>query len=252
MDLIIVADRKEMGTLVAQRAAEILREAIDSQGAANLVVATGASQFEVLGELVSQPDLDWSRVTGFHLDEYIGIAPDHPASFIGYLKERFVDRVPLADFHYLSGTEEASQVIAKVGKLISERTVDLMLCGIGENGHLAFNDPPADFEAEDPYLVVELDEPCRMQQVGEGWFSSLAEVPTHAISMSIRQIMKSKRILCSVPDEQKSGAVRATLEGKISPEIPASILREHDAATLIIDEASSAKLRLETRSEATA
>lgn len=238
-----------MGRLVAQRAAIDLRRAISTRGSANLVVATGASQFEVLAELVRQENVDWSRVTGFHLDEYVGLSSDHPASFCRYLKERFVDHVPLKNFHYLRGDEDPQQTIRRVGELLTASPIDLALVGIGENAHLAFNDPPADFETEQPYLVVQLDRACREQQVGEGWFPSFDDVPSEAITMSIRQIMKSARIYCSVPDAQKAEAVRATLEGPITPDVPASILREHPDATLVIDHASAGQLSEQTRSQ---
>lgn len=247
MQTIIVSDREAMGRLVAERAAADLRSAIAGQGSAHLVVATGSSQFEVLDRLASQPDVDWSRITGFHLDEYVGLSSEHPASFCRYLKERFVDRVPLADFHYLRGDADPKQTIERVGGLLTQVTIDVALVGIGENGHLAFNDPPADFETEEPYLLVELDEPCRQQQVGEGWFDSLDDVPTHAISMSVRQILQSRKIYCSVPDTRKAEAVRATLEDPISPEVPASILRRHDETLLVIDEAAAGRLSDQTR-----
>ena len=238
-----------MGLWVAEQAAADLRTAISENSKAAIVVATGASQFEVLGNLVKQPDIDWSVVHGFHLDEYVGLSSDHGASFCRYLKERFVDHVNLANFQYLRGDDDPSETISRVGDLIENTRVDLALVGIGENGHLAFNDPPADFETNEPYILVELDEPCRMQQVGEGWFESLADVPTHAISMTVRQIMKAAKIYCSVPDQRKAAAVCATLEGPITPEVPASILREHEAATLIIDEAASSQLSSTIRSE---
>jgi glucosamine-6-phosphate deaminase len=238
-----------MGRWVAEHAAADLREAIARHGAANIVVATGASQFEVLGQLITQDDIDWSLVHGFHLDEYVGVSSDHEASFCRYLQERLVDHVDLADFHFLRGDEDPQATIARVGGLIAAARIDLALVGIGENGHLAFNDPPADFDTEQPYILVELDEPCRMQQVGEGWFESLADVPTHAISMSVRQILKARKIYCSVPDQRKAAAVRATLEGPITPAVPASILREHDAATLIIDQAAASQLSSATRGE---
>ncbi len=242
MQTIITANSAEMGRVAAERAAQDLRTAINERGRANLVIATGASQFDVLSQLIAQPDIDWSKIHGFHLDEYIGVPIEHPASFCRYLKERFVDHVPLAEFHYLRGDADPNETIARVGDLLKQSPIDVAMVGIGENGHLAFNDPPADFETEDPYLIVELDEPCRQQQVGEGWFASLADVPTQAISMSVRQIMKSARIYCSVPDERKAEAVRRTLEDEISPQIPASILREHDGATLILDEAAASQL----------
>ena len=247
MHITLTANRDAMGHWVAEHAAEDLKKTIEMNGHANIVVATGSSQFEVLRELVRRDEVDWDRVTGFHLDEYIGISMDHPASFCGYLKTRFVDQVPLASFHYLDGQKDPQSTAQLVGSMLAEVDIDLALVGIGENGHLAFNDPPADFETEEPYLIVELDEPCRRQQVGEGWFASLDEVPTHAISMSVRQIMKSKKIYCSVPDERKADAVRNTIEGEISPAVPASILREHADVTLVIDEAAASRLNVSTR-----
>ncbi|MCH5373834.1 MAG: glucosamine-6-phosphate deaminase [Planctomycetes bacterium] len=246
MRTILTSDRDAMGSWVAQHAAIDLRQAIEAHGTANLVVATGSSQFEVLRELVRQPDIDWSSVRGFHLDEYVGLSREHGASFCRYLKERFVDQVPLAEFHYLRGDADPAETISRVGKLVRDARLDRALVGIGENGHLAFNDPPADFETEEPYLLVELDEPCRMQQVGEGWFESLDDVPTHAISMSVRQILKAAKIYCSVPDQRKADAVRNTLEGPVTPEVPASILRTHDAAILVIDQAAASELKPET------
>lgn len=250
MQTILTANAQEMGRVAAQRAAEDLRQAIATNGHANIIVATGASQFEVLKHLVAAADVDWSKVTGFHLDEYIGLSIDHPASFCGYLKERFADQIPLAGFHYLQGDADPNQTITKIGSLLNETKIDVAMVGIGENGHLAFNDPPADFETEEPYLIVELDEPCRMQQVGEGWFAGLSDVPTHAISMSVRQILKSQKIYCSVPDERKAEAVRATLEDEISPNVPASILRDHEGTTLVIDAAAGSKLSESTRRSA--
>ncbi len=242
MQTIITANSVDMGRVAAQRAAAELRTAIAQRGRANLVIATGASQFDVLSQLIVQDGIEWPKVHGFHLDEYIGLSIEHPASFCRYLKERFVDHLPLAEFHYLYGDADPQETIARVGGLLRESPVDVAMVGIGENGHLAFNDPPADFETAEPYLIVELDQPCRQQQVGEGWFASLDDVPTQAISMSVQQIMKSAKIFCSVPDERKADAVRRTLEDEISPQIPASILRSHDGATLIIDEAAASRL----------
>lgn len=242
MRTILTSTCKEMGRWVAIHAAADLRTAIQENGSANLVVATGASQFEVLDALVQQPEIDWTRVQGFHLDEYVGLDDNHGASFCRYLRERFVERVPLSDFHFLNGLADPAETISRVGAIISKTRIDLALVGIGENGHLAFNDPPADFETTSPYLVVELDEPCRLQQVGEGWFDSLQDVPTHAMSMSVQQILRSAKIYCSVPDERKAQAVRDTLECEIDPTIPASILRTHAATTLVIDHAAASKL----------
>ncbi|WP_372721042.1 glucosamine-6-phosphate deaminase [Novipirellula sp.] len=249
MRTILAADRTAMGHWVAKHAAEVIRTAIQQQGHATIVIATGASQFEVLGELVKQPGIDWGAVTGFHLDEYIGLSADHPASFCRYLKERFVDHVPISKFNFLYGDQDPKQTIATIGSALQNTTIDLALVGIGENAHLAFNDPPADFDTTDPYLIVKLDEACRMQQVGEGWFASLSDVPTEAISMSVQQILKAKRIFCSVPDTQKANAVRQTLQGGINPMVPASILKQHEGTTLIIDKASASQLSDETRNE---
>jgi glucosamine-6-phosphate deaminase len=239
---IVTATPSKMGRYVAEHAARDLQGAINRHGTANLIVATGASQFEVLSQLVDQPAVDWECVHGFHLDEYIGIGRDHPASFCRYLQERFVDKLPLASFHYLAGDADPVETVRVAADRISQITVDVALVGIGENGHLAFNDPPADFETEDPYLIVELDEECRRQQVGEGWFGSIDEVPTHAISMSVKQILKTKTIYCSVPDERKSAAVRGTLFDPIGPGIPASILRNHAQTTLVIDDAAASQI----------
>ena len=248
MQLILTKNRAELGPLVAQAAAARLEAAIAQRGQATLVVATGASQFEVLAELVQQRNVDWSRVHGFHLDEYLGLAPDHPASFCHYLQSRFVSHVPLASFHFLVGNQPADMLLQSANAALANRPIDVALVGIGENGHLAFNDPPADFDCQEPYLIVPLDELCRRQQVGEGWFASLDEVPTQAISMSVRQILKAESIFCSVPGPQKAAAVRATLEEPISPMVPASILRTHDNTWLVLDEASAQLLSFESQS----
>lgn len=226
-----------MGAEAARQGAALIREALASRGAAAIIVATGASQFEMLEALVAE-ELDWSRITGFHLDEYIGLSQEHPASFRAYLKERFVDRVGLAAFHYIDGEGDAAAECRRLDTLITSLEIDVAFVGIGENGHLAFNDPPADFETEKPYLVVQLDTACRRQQQGEGWFETLDEVPTHAISMSVRQIMKAHHVICTVPDARKAEALRKTLRQAVSPEVPASILQEHPDARLFIDQAA--------------
>jgi len=242
----VVEDRLAMGRWVADRAAADLRAAIQQRGEAVLVVATGASQFQVLEALIAQPDLAWDRIDGFHLDEYLGLSPDHPASFCGYLQQRLVSQVPLRSFHYLRGDHDPQQVLSRANAALAAVQVDVALVGIGENGHLAFNDPPADFTSDQPYLIVQLDEKCRQQQVGEGWFDDLSQVPSQAISMSIRQILRSRSIYCSVPDSQKAAAVKATLEGPIDPAVPASILRTHPHTTLVLDRAAAALLDSET------
>lgn len=242
MDLIIGSDRTALGQAAAECALTVLRERIASTGRARLVVATGSSQFELLDALVRTSDIDWSRVEGFHLDEYIGLSADHPASFCGYLRKRFVDLVPLSAFHFLDGTEDPKLVCEQVGALLTAAPIDLALVGIGENGHLAFNDPPADFETSDPYLIVSLDEACRRQQVGEGWFDRLEDVPEQAISMSVRQIMSARNIVCTVPDRRKAEAVAAAIEGPITPQLPASMLQQHPHLTMCLDEASASLL----------
>jgi glucosamine-6-phosphate deaminase len=187
-------------------------------------------------------NVDWSKVTGFHLDEYIGLPETHPASFRKYLKERFVEKVPIKAFHFIYGQNEPAAECQRVGKIIRQHPIDVAFVGIGENGHLAFNDPPAEFETDEPYIIVKLDEACRRQQLGEGWFSSLAEVPDRAISMSIRQILKSKAIICTVTDSRKADAVKKVVEGKITSDVPASILQEHHQAMLYLDENAAALL----------
>lgn len=242
MRIVVAEDRVSMGGFTAEQAAAYLRQCLSKKSECNLVIATGSSQFEVLDSLVKQPDIDWARVNGFHLDEYLGIDRSHSASFCGYLANRFVDRVPLKSFFYLDGTKLPELLRAQASEELAGRTIDLLLCGIGENGHLAFNDPPADFSTQEPYLIVELDEACRRQQVGEGWFDSLSQVPTQAISMSIAQILKATKILCSVPDQRKAEAVRNTVEGEISPAVPASALKQHSDVTLVLDAASATLL----------
>jgi glucosamine-6-phosphate deaminase len=224
-----------MGARAASDAAERIRGALAARGAARIIVATGASQFTVLGRLVEEPAIDWPKVEVFHLDEYIGLAADHPASFRRYLHERFVDRLPVGAFYAIDGEAPAEAECRRLGELIERQPIDVALVGIGENGHLAFNDPPADFETQTPFLRVALDEACRRQQWGEGWFPRLDDVPREAITMSIAQIMKSRAIVCSVPDERKAAAVKASVEGPVSPLVPASILQRHAAATLLLD-----------------
>ncbi len=242
MQITIASDRSELGKAAAAKGAAVLQRAIAERGQARLIVATGSSQFEVLDALVSTPGIDWTKVDGFHLDEYIGLPRTHVASFCGYLAKRFVDRVPLRSFQYLDGTADPKETCSLVGARLTSLPIDLAMVGIGENGHLAFNDPPADFETTVPYIVVNLDEACRKQQVGEGWFDDLAHVPKQAISMSIRQIMASRHIVCSVPDRRKAKAVVDSVEGPITPEVPASILQQHPSVDLILDQTSASLL----------
>jgi len=242
MEIRIFETKQEMGKAAAEKAAEILKKTIEEKGKATFVAATGASQFEFLENLTKISSIDWSKTVMFHLDEYIGIPEDHPASFRRYLKERLIDKVHPGIVYLINGdARDPEKECQRLNKIISEREIDVAFVGIGENGHLAFNDPPADFETEKPYIIVELDETCRRQQLGEGWFKSLDEVPKRAISMSIKQIMKSKNIICTVPDERKARAVKNCLEGEVSPYYPASILRKHKSVFLFLDK-DSAKL----------
>jgi len=233
----------ELGRTAAQDAAKIINDAIDERGAAYVIAATGASQFEFLDAL-AYAEIDWTKVTFFHLDEYVGLPESHPASFRRYLKERVVSRIHPQAFHFLNGeADDVREECRRVGELIAEQTIDVAFVGIGENGHLAFNDPPADFETEEPYIIVNLDDACRQQQVGEGWFKNIAAVPTQAISMSIKQILKTHHILCIVPDERKAEAVRASVQLEVSPAHPASVLQQHDRVTLYLDRQSSSLLK---------
>ncbi|MEC7802670.1 MAG: glucosamine-6-phosphate deaminase [Verrucomicrobiota bacterium] len=242
---VILPTVEEMGKAAADYGASILREMLLTKERVNLVVATGASQFTVLSHLISQPDIDWSRVHGFHLDEYVGLSDNHPASFCRYLRKRFVEQVPLASFEYIRGDcLNPDDECSRLADLLEGCILDLAFVGIGENGHLAFNDPPADFENENSYLVVELDEACRRQQMGEGWFEILEEVPIQAISMSIRQIMKIENIVCSVPDLRKAEAVESALEGPVTPDLPASILQHHQKVKVFLDQKAASGLSL--------
>ena len=242
-------DRKSMSRAAARHAAQVLRDVIAAEGQARLIAATGASQIAFLEALVAAPGIDWARVEMFHLDEYVGLPIDHAASFRRYLRERLIEPAGITSYHLLDGEGAARLAAGEAGRAIRSAPIDVAFVGIGENGHLAFNDPPADFETEQPYLVVTLDEACRRQQVGEGWFASLNEVPTEAISMSVRQIMKSRAILCIVPDARKAAAVLACLEGEVSPMAPASILQTHPATTVYLDRASAAGLKPATRGD---
>ena len=239
----VLPDKTALGEAAAADAATLLRETIARRGSACIVAATGASQFEFLDALTSAPGVDWSRTTVFHLDEYVGLPASHPASFRRYLKERLADRVHPGTFHFIEGDRPDPEGEARrVGDLIRASEIDVAFVGIGENGHLAFNDPPADFATDEPYLVVHLDEACRRQQLGEGWFGRLEEVPTRAISMSIRQILKARRILCMVPDARKARAVRDCLAGEVTPLHPASALQRHADTTVFLDVNSAALL----------
>jgi glucosamine-6-phosphate deaminase len=232
---------QKLGKAAAKYAAGLLRKGIEINGAANIIFATGTSQFETLNQLVTE-DVNWNKVTVFHLDEYIGLPVTHPASFRKYLQERFISKVDLKKVYLINGETDPQQECERLGAFIEQHPVDVALVGIGENGHLAFNDPPADFETEQPYIIVELDEACRLQQLNEGWFNSLNGVPQTAISMSVKQIMKSKNIICSVPGKRKAIAVRNCLENTINNFYPASILQSHNDCIVYLDKDSASLL----------
>ena len=245
VDVRIHRDKQSLGRAAAEEGRAAIQEALDRRGIANVILATGASQFEMLDELV-QADVDWSQVTVFHLDEYANLPATHGASFRKYLRERVMDRLDnkpvFVEVH--GDADDLDAETARLGALIARHPIDVCFAGIGENGHLAFNDPPADFDTEKPYIVVALDEACRRQQVREGWFPDLPAVPARAISMSVKQILKSRHIVLSVPDARKAAAVAGTVNGVVTPACPASILQRHPRTTLHLDPASAAQLRM--------
>lgn len=244
MNVNIQQDAKALGIKAGEKSASLIKETISANGYANIILATGSSQFEVLNHLINEKGIDWSKITMFHLDEYIGLPLSHKASFRKYLKERFLDKVPeLKAVHLINGEVNPEEECKRLGELIMKSPIDVALVGIGENGHLAFNDPPADFDTESPYIVVNLDQSCRQQQVNEDWFISIDDVPKQAICMSIKQIMKAKTIICSVPELRKAKAVRESLELGVSNMHPASILQNHPDCHLFLEKSSASLLK---------
>jgi glucosamine-6-phosphate deaminase len=242
----VFPDKGKLASAAAAHASDAIRNAIREHGAARIIAATGAAQFEFLESLVESENIPWEKVEMFHLDEYIGIPIAHPASFRKFLLDRLINKVGMKRYHLLDGEGNPAEVIADVSSEIRKAPINVAFVGIGENGHLAFNDPPADFETDESYIVVELDEACRRQQLGEGWFKSLDEVPRRALSMTVRQVLKAREIICIVPDARKADAIEKCFQGKISPMAPASILRTHSNATIYLDTKSAALLRPET------
>ena len=240
-------DRAAASQGAAAHAGETIRAVLAERGSCRIVAATGTSQIEFLRALTAADGIDWRRVEMFHLDEYVGLPLAHPASFRKYLLERLIGPSGVTKYHLLDGERDPERAAAETGAMLAERDPDVAFVGIGENGHLAFNDPPADFATDRPYLIVTLDDACRRQQVGEGWFADLSEVPTQAISMSIRQILKAHEIIAVVPDARKAKAVHACLEGGVSPMAPASILQQHPRATIYLDRDSAALLQPSVR-----
>ena len=238
-------DRVSMGQAAAEQAANAIRNAQREKGRARIIAATAASQREFLDALTKSSGIDWAKVEAFHLDEYIGLPLSHPGSFRKMLKEWLVQRTGITKYHLLDGdTGDPQKVVGKVGGELASEPIDIAFLGIGENGHIAFNDPPADFETEKPYIIVNLDEHCRQQQVGEAWFGDISQVPKQAISMSAKQILKAREILAVVPDRRKAQAVKLCFEGEITPMAPASILRRHPNATVYLDKGSASLLTL--------
>ena len=242
MNIEVFPSKVSLAAAAANDAAEAIQAAVAERNEARIIAATGASQFDFLDALTKMNGIPWDKVEMFHLDEYVGVSDREPASFCKYLRERLIDKVGIRRYHLLDGTRAAGDVIREVTAEIRKAPIDVAFVGIGENGHLAFNDPPADFETEEPYLIVNLDESCRRQQVGEGWFPALGEVPTQAISMSIRQILKSEVILCLAPGARKARVVQDTVEGPVTPMLPASCLQQHPHTVLYLDAASASLL----------
>jgi glucosamine-6-phosphate deaminase len=243
MLLKVFNNKDSLGKAAAEQAAAAIRRAIADRGQARIIAATAASQLEFLDALTKTEGIDWRRVEAFHLDEYIGLPITHPGSFRKMLLEQLVRKTGIAKYHLLDGdAPDPSEAVRLVGRELVSAPIDIAFLGVGENGHIAFNDPPADFQTEEPYIIVKLDEPCRRQQVGEAWFADISQVPEQAISMSPRQILKAREILAVVPDTRKAQAVKACFEGEISPMAPASILRRHDNATIYLDKDSASLL----------
>jgi glucosamine-6-phosphate deaminase len=242
MQIKVFQSKKDLAQAAAAHAAILMREAISQRGTARIIAATGASQFDFLDVLTQTPAIDWGHVEMFHLDEYVGMSESDPASFCRYLRERLINKVGLKKYHLLDGTDDPAAVIKRVSAEIRKAPIDVAFAGVGENGHLAFNDPPADFDTDEAYMVVNLDEDCRRQQLGEGWFPTLAEVPRQALSMTIRQLMKAEHVICIVPDTRKAKAIRACFGGDVSPLFPASILQRHPNAIIYLDPESSSLL----------
>lgn len=238
----VFPDTSALAVAAAADAAARIRAALDARGRARIIAATGASQIEFLDHLTRAPDVDWRRVEMFHLDEYIGLSVDHPASFRKYLLERLIRPAGIVQYHLLDGERNPEAVCREIGAALRQAPIDVAFVGIGENAHLAFNDPPADFDTDAPYVIVRLDAACRRQQVDEGWFGTVAEVPETAISMSVRQILEANAIVCVVPDRRKAEAVRMCLEGPITPAAPGSILRTHHDVTVYLDRDAAALL----------
>ena len=243
MKIVRCTTKEDLGAKAADLIASEINQAIKARGEARIALSTGASQFDTLKELVKR-DVDWSKVTMFHLDEYVGLGEEHPASFVKYMKERFVSKVNLKAVHFVAPWNYASveACIEDLTKAIREAPIDVGVIGIGENTHVAFNDPPADFDTQEAYKVVNLDAACRRQQLGEGWFPTIDDVPRQAISMTVNQIMRCRRIVSPVPYAVKADAIYKVITSDVSNQVPATILKTHPDATVFIDEESGARV----------
>ena len=231
-----------LGQSAAKQTAELINATIAANGTARIVLSTGASQFDTISNL-RKANIDWTKVEMFHLDEYIGVPATHPASFVKYLSERFIgDDLKLKQAHFIDGTQDPQKVIADVTKEIRKAPIDVALIGIGENAHIAFNDPPADFDTKEAFIIVDLDEACKAQQVREGWFATLDDVPRKAITMSVYEIMQAKVIISAVPYSQKAKAIKDTVETDVTNTVPATILKTHHNWSLYADKASASLL----------
>ncbi|MGB9678375.1 MAG: glucosamine-6-phosphate deaminase [Thermoanaerobacteraceae bacterium] len=241
MDIRIFKDAEELGKAAAQLSEKIINKAIQEKGYARIVLSTGLSQITLLNNLI-KAKIDWNKVIMFHLDEYIGIDENHPASFRRYLKEKFVNKVTLKEVYFVKGENDINQQIAELSKAIKKEPIDLGFIGIGENGHIGFNDPPANFETKDSFIVVNLDNRCKQQQVNEGWFENIEDVPKQAITMSVYQILQCKTIISCVPYKVKAESIKNVIENDVTPIIPATILKSHDDFYLFLDEDSASLL----------
>lgn len=241
MTINISLDSQELGDRAARLAALKINQVIESNGEARMVVSTGSSQFETLQSLIIQK-VDWSKVEIFHLDEYIGLPVTHPASFRKYLYERFINLISVKKFHAVDVEGDIELKIKSLTEEIRKKPVDLGLIGIGVNGHIAFNDPPADFTTREAYHIVNLDDVCRKQQADEGWFRTINEVPARAVSMTTWQIMQCRTIISAVPHKVKASAVKSTLTSGLTEMIPATLLKQHSDFHLCIDRNSASEI----------
>ncbi len=238
MEIILSKDAEQLGQRAASKIAEVINKAIEEKGVARIILSTGASQFTTIEALLKE-DIDWTKVEMFHLDEYVDLPEGHPASFVKYLKERFVNRIPLKKAYFVDPSNGVEEIIEELTEVFNSIEIDCGVIGIGENSHIAFNDPPADFDTTAVYKVVALDDACRSQQLGEGWFPTFDDVPTHAITMTVHQILKCKTIVSAVPYKVKAVAVQKTLNEEVSNMVPSTKFKEHNDVHLFIDEESA-------------